>query len=486
MLKKLLTIFVTATLTLFGQPESPGPLKAGWTSVTLQREGRTFNCRVYYPALTEGSEAQIDSTKAPYPIIAFGHGFFMQTGYYISLFTHLATYGYIVIAPQFSDTQHELLAYDMLYCIQYLKTLNTVPGTRYYNLVDTLSVGVSGHSMGGGASLIAAVIDTTILVTAPLAAAETTPSVISRMNRIKSVVYLISAQNDGITPVSTVQSVMYQNALPVKALPVIKGGNHTKFMDVSLFDWTDPNGYATRADQLRLTRRYLTSVFNLYLKKDTSYFKYAFGDSARADTSLLFVKSMKPHIPEPFSINEIQDTVVSNQVVLSWRSSYSLNVEDTIRYSLQMASDSLFEQMFYSSPDISDTLYQVNVNPGTVFWRVKAFTSDTTYRYSKNTGRLIVAGPASVTVNRNGKSNFSIYPNPAVGNINLTFNLPKAGNVEIAIYDVRGVEIVKLAERYYMAGRYRVPISLGTIPAGVYMLRINLGENLFVTKFVRL
>jgi hypothetical protein len=121
------------------------------------------------------------------------------------------------------------------------------------------------------------------------------------MNQIQGVVYLISAQNDGITPVNTNQLPMFNNALPVKGLPVFKGGNHTKFMDTRIWDWTDPNGYLTAAQQLTATRKYLTSIFNLFLKQDTAYFKYAFGNEAQTDTSIIFQYELKPLVPMEFT-----------------------------------------------------------------------------------------------------------------------------------------------------------------------------------------
>ncbi|NUN10961.1 MAG: T9SS type A sorting domain-containing protein [Ignavibacteriaceae bacterium] len=483
---KIIVSLVIFTAHLSGQPENPGPLKAGWTSVSLQREGRTLNCRVYYPAITEGSEAPIDSINGPYAVIAFGHGFFMQTSYYLSLFSHLASYGYVVIAPQFPDTQHELLAYDLLYCLQYLKTLNAVPGSRYYGLIDTLSAGVSGHSMGGGASLIAAVIDSTIKVTAPLAAAETTPSVISRMDRIKAAVYLISAQNDGITPVSTVQSVMYQNAAPVKSLPVIKGGNHTKFMDVSLFDWTDPNGYSTRANQLRLTRRYLTSVFNLYLKNDTSYFKYAFGADAATDTAILFQEALKPHMPFGFSLKEITDTLYSNQALLSWRGTYSLNLEDTVLYSVQVSEDSLFELIEYQSSALTDTMVMVSVNSGAYYWRVRAFTSDSTYRYSNNKGRLIIAEPASARETEREEAGIGLYPNPAGEDVNIQIRLDETGEVMLSVYDVSGSEVLTPVKKAFSEGVHSVKTDLGGLARGVYFLKVQTNKKVFYKKLIRI
>ncbi len=272
----------------YAQPENPGPRQAGWTNVNIQRSGRTLNCRVYYPAALEGAEAQIDTAHGPYPIVAFGHGFFMQTGYYLSHFRHLATHGFVVIAPQFPDTQHGELADDLLYCVEYLRQQHSIGGSRFRGLLDTASIGLSGHSMGGGASLLAAVRDPRVKVVAPLAAAETTPSAIAVMNQIAGFVYLIAGASDGIAPPAAHQIPMYNNANPPKVLCNIREANHTRFMDVSTFDFTDPNGTLTRPQQLLITRRYLTSALSSVLKRDLSFWVYAFGDSARNDPRIIF------------------------------------------------------------------------------------------------------------------------------------------------------------------------------------------------------
>jgi len=282
----LVTVF-TIELT-YAQPENPGPRQAGWTNVNILRNARTLNCRVYYPATVEGAEAQIDTAHGPYPIVAFGHGFFMQTGYYLSHFRHLATHGFVVIAPQFPDTQHGELADDLLYCVEYLRQQHSSGGSRFRGLIDTASIGLSGHSMGGGASLLAAARDSRVRVVAPLAAAETTPSAIAVMNQIVGFVYLIAGASDGIAPPAAHQIPMYNNANPPKALCNIREANHTRFMDVATFDFTDPNGTLTRPQQLLITRRYLTSVLSFVLKRDSSLWVYAFGDSARNDPRIIF------------------------------------------------------------------------------------------------------------------------------------------------------------------------------------------------------
>lgn len=380
-MKYIILILLISQIT-YSQPENPGEYKAGWTSITLNRNGRTLNCRVYYPAITEGSNTQIDTLHAPYQVIGFGHGFFMQTGYYLSLFKHLATYGYVVIAPQFPDTQHGELADDLLYCVNFIKQQNTNPLSIYYNLIDTTKSGLFGHSMGGGASLLAASRDSSITVAAPLAAAETNPSAIAAMSLIKGVVYLIAAQNDGITPVNTNQALMYNNAFPIKALPIIKGGNHTKFMDVSIWDWTDPNGYITRSEQLRLTRKYLASVFNLFLKEDTSFFHYAFGNKITNDPNMIFTSMLKPLAPKSFDLISPNDTLISSPQNFTWQSTYSLNLFDSVKYSLIISTDSLMSDTFFVKETGIDTSVALTLQSGKYFGRVKAYTSDSTFKFS--------------------------------------------------------------------------------------------------------
>jgi len=220
--------------------------------------------------------------------VAFGHGFFMQTSYYLSHFRHLASHGFVVIAPQFPDVQHSELADDLLFCVQYLRQQHSTSGSIFRGLIDTASVGLSGHSMGGGASLLAASRDIRVKVAVPLAAAETNPSAIAAMGSIRGVVYLIAGASDGITPPAQHQIPMYHAANPPKALVNILGANHTRFMDVAIFDFTDPNGTLTRSEQLLITRRYMTAVLLYALKLDQSSFTYAFGDSASLDTRINF------------------------------------------------------------------------------------------------------------------------------------------------------------------------------------------------------
>lgn len=470
--------------TILAQPENPGPLKSGWTSVILNRDGRNLNSIIYYPSYLEGSGAQIDTSNGPYPVIAFGHGFAMQNSNYISLFKHLASYGYIVIAPQFPDVVHLQLAYDLLFCVNYIKNQNTNPASIFFRLVDVTKVGLSGHSMGGGASLLAAANDSTITVVAPLAAAETNPSAISVMNKIKSAVYLITAQNDGITPPQNHQIPMYNNALPIKGMPILKGANHTKFMDTRIWDWTDPRGYLTPIEQLRLTRRYLTSIYNLFLKEDSSYFKYAFGAEALRDTSIIHQFELKPLRPKSFNLISPTDSTSTSQtrIIFNWNPTYSLNLNDLIKYKLLISRDSAFSVIYYLKDNLTSSSFEYNFNEaGQFFWKVIAYTSDSTLRESKYFFLNIL-----ITKNEDGAQALSEYkleqnyPNPFNPSTTIQYAIGSRQFVSIKVYDILGNEVSTLVNEYKEAGTYEVEfhdeVDNRQLASGIYVYKFQAGQ----------
>ena len=372
-------------------PENPGPYQKGYKLVTIQRGIRVLHCRLYYPATTSGQDQPVSANGRPFPIIAFGHGFSAQNTYYNSYYEHLASWGYVTIAPQFPDTQHGELANDLLFCLHYLRQLNGQTTSVFYGTIDTTHAGVSGHSMGGGASLLAASSDARVLVAAPLAPAETSPSAISAMSAISGAVCLIAGSADGITPPATHQTPMYNASHAFRSLAMLQGGNHTRFMDYTLGDFLDPNGNLTRPDQQLLSRRYMTAIFNLFLRNDTCGWNYSYG-SLSADSRVVWTRETTYLAPLPFAlIHPILGDPLPPET-FRWQRARSLNPRDTITYTLQLAASNQFSSFTRQIP-VPDTSVLVDYDvsdPGPwIFWRVIARNSPTTSRISSNYGNFI-------------------------------------------------------------------------------------------------
>ena len=79
------------------------------------------------------------------------------------------------------------------------------------------------------------------------------------------------------------------------------------------------------------------------------------------------------------------------------------------------------------------------------------------------------------------------YPNPFNPRTVIPFSLKKSAYVKLSAFDIRGVEIQKLAEGKYSAGEYEVDFMGKFSSSGVYFYKIevtsdNSGERFIDTK----
>lgn len=267
----LLVLFGAACVAVFVAPQSaravdhglPGPHAVGYRDVTVTLPERSsIGARMYYPAVAPGGrDALEDRSAAPYPAIAFGHGWLQSVSSYQSLLSHWASWGFVVIAPTsqgglFPD--HSLFAEDLRASLTWLtKTYGNSP-KRKGRLVAPSSLGVSGHSMGGGAAVLAASRDTRVTAVTTMAAAETNPSAIAAMGAVAVPVQFLAGSSDTIAPPSGHQIPMYEAGRAPRQLVMLNGGTHTGFQDSS-------DGW-----QLDYTKRISTTWWRLYLWGDTA------------------------------------------------------------------------------------------------------------------------------------------------------------------------------------------------------------------------
>lgn len=266
-----------------------GPYRAGWQRVTVTRPGGgTFNSLLFYPATVQAQNAPYDGSNSPYPGISFGHGFLQPPERYRSLLEHLATWGYFVMATESGQElfpNHQRYSEDMRWCLNWLEQQNASVSATLYQQVDTAKFGISGHSMGGGASILATAADPRIKALANLAAANTNPSAIAQMPNVGVPVSLISGSADTIVPVGSNGQAMYDNGRAPRQIPIIQGGWHCGFQDVSSFGCD--SGPLSRTDQLTLTRRLLTAFFQLYLKGDLTAWRWVWGPESFSDSRIV-------------------------------------------------------------------------------------------------------------------------------------------------------------------------------------------------------
>ena len=78
------------------------------------------------------------------------------------------------------------------------------------------------------------------------------------------------------------------------------------------------------------------------------------------------------------------------------------------------------------------------------------------------------------------------YPNPFNPSTTITFDLPQATSVRLAVYDVLGREVAVLVDGVRPAGSNAVPYQADALPGGVYLYRLEAGAESHIRQMVLL
>lgn len=260
-----------------------GPHAVSQRTVTVTRaNGTTFSAQVRYPAIGTAASAPFAPAAVPAPAISFGHGFLSAVDLYDSTLDHLASHGFIVIATTSEGSilpSHANFALDIRQCLTWLEQQDALAGGWLFGAVDESRFGVSGHSMGGGASALAAAADGRIRCLATMAAAETNPSAAGAALSIQVPARFIVGSQDAIVAPSTTHN-QYANSDAPRQFATIAGGSHCGFIDSAII--ACDSGALPRADQLARTRALLLEFFGTQLRGDAARFAAVWGSGAQA------------------------------------------------------------------------------------------------------------------------------------------------------------------------------------------------------------
>ncbi|MFD3326655.1 alpha/beta hydrolase family protein [Streptomyces sp. NPDC058701] len=269
-----------APTTVAADPSAPGAYPVAWTDLTVSASGRSYSARVWYPGKTAGANAAVATGR--HAGLAFGHGFFQDISKYENTLRHYASWGFITVTPKSQggiSPSHSGFADDLNAGLAWLTAQNAATGSRFAGAVDTSRYALSGHSMGGGAALLAASRNPAVKSVSTLAAAETNPSAIAAGSALTIPAQYVGGSKDTVAGVEGHQRKMY-NAKPAPTqLRVITGGFHCGFTDSSGFGCD--SGSVTRAEQQRLVRSVTTSYLLFTLGLDNSYQDQVWGSAAQ-------------------------------------------------------------------------------------------------------------------------------------------------------------------------------------------------------------
>lgn len=302
MKKSTLLLLLTCGMLLSSNAQ---PFQVGHTTVTFNDPSRTggfgsgggagrqIQSEIYYPTTTAGTDVPLSNGN--FPVIIFGHGFVMAWDAYQNIWDELVPDGYIMVFPRteggFSPS-HDEFGMDLAHLVNEMQLLNTNAASLFFNHVDSKTA-IMGHSMGGGASFLAAENNTSIETVIGLAPAETTPSAIAAAPNISVPTLVLSGSSDGVTPPIDHHLPIYNGLGSVcKYFISATGGAHCYFAN-SNFNCDFGEGTAstgisiTRPEQHIIMFNYIKPWLNFKLKGSCTDFSN-FQSSLQTDSDITY------------------------------------------------------------------------------------------------------------------------------------------------------------------------------------------------------
>lgn len=240
------------------------------TYVDASRNDRNVTYEAYYPADNGGDNAICSSGE--FPLIIFGHGFVMGFGAYQNIWEFLVPEGYVMV---FVTTEsgiapsHESFGLDLSFISQEVLAEGNTTGSIFENHLNN-RFAFAGHSMGGGATWLAAAVNSNVNCIVGLAPAETNPSAIDAAVLVTAPVMVLSGSSDNVTPPAENHIPIFDNSSSeCKVFVNLVDGSHCGYANAgSLCDFGELgfSGMA-REEQQSFTHDLMLAFFDYHLKE---------------------------------------------------------------------------------------------------------------------------------------------------------------------------------------------------------------------------
>ncbi|MEY3399494.1 MAG: hypothetical protein RL220_2088, partial [Bacteroidota bacterium] len=231
---------------------------------------RDVTCEIYYPADVAGDN--VDVSTGSFPVIVFGHGFFMPWDDYSNIWNFLVPQGYIMTfattgGEAFPD--HEAFGLDLAFLVESMVAEGADAVSDFYQRLNGREA-LMGHSMGGGCSWLAAAEIDGLDCVVGLAPAETSPSAIGAASSVNVPALVISGSSDEVTPPTDHHLPMYTSTATTncKAYVSIIEGGHCGYADDGTICDLGEFLFAgmSREEQQEITHNLLQYWLGYYLK----------------------------------------------------------------------------------------------------------------------------------------------------------------------------------------------------------------------------
>jgi dienelactone hydrolase len=473
-------IFTLLLVIVFAYPGAAQPYLTGKRTISFidnARSAREVPTDLYYPANTAGNNVPLATGIAKFPVVVFGHGFLISASSYKWLADSLVKNGYIVAIPTSEDgitPNHLDFGLDLAFLCTRVSSLNDSSASFLYQRVIKKAA-VGGHSMGGGASFLAAAgFRPDIDAVFNFAAAETTPpaTLAAFLNFKPTLVFSGSA--DCIAP-DSVQEAMYNNTiLACKTYVNITDALHCQFANNNLVCFAGQLlsgcGFSpvSTSAVLSKTTSLLIPWLDFYLK-DICIRGEVFLNTYNNLTGITEKRRSCLPLPScgplPVKLISFTGNMKNDKANLYWKTAFEQNFE---RFVVERSADAVsFGQVGEARPkggNSTGASYSL-VDPypfaGTNFYRLKMIDLDGTFTYSEVVKLEATKKDFAVT---------QLYPNPVKDVLHVQLQAGKRQDIMIYLYDIAGKQIQSNAATLN-EGINESSISFSKTGTGTYILQ---------------
>lgn len=374
--------------------------------------GRQIQTEIYYPSNIAGDDVAV--ANGEFPVITFGHGFAMGWDSYANIWEHYVNLGFILALPRTEGgtiappPKHFQFALDLKLVNEKMLGLNGNPISIFYNKIYPKTA-IMGHSMGGGAAILAASNNSLVTTVIGLAPAETNDtSAITKAKSVTIPAIIFSGSGDAATPPLNHHLPIYSNLSSLqKSYVSILGGGHCYFANNNALcnlGEGSSNITITRQEQQDKMYAILDPWLDFVLKQNCGSYK-------------MFVNSINGS-----NGTQNQTTCSSNALATIEELNSLLTVSTT-------GNPTSFQWFLNGTPILGATNQTYNaVYNGN-------YTVEVTFDFDCEISGsyLFNNGVASISIEN---CNFNIYPNPV--NSELTIYFKSVGRKEIKLIDING------------------------------------------------
>lgn len=254
-------------------------LPIGHRTITFNdpsRSNRAIACEVYYPGSSSGDNVSVATGE--FPLVVVGHGFSMAVSAYQNWWEEFVPNGYIFVLPTTEGglftVSHGDFGLDLAFVASEMQAANQNAASPFYQKVKDRTA-LMGHSMGGGATVLAAANNANIDCIVGLAPAETNPSAASAGANVSVPALVLHGTEDQVTPEASHALLIYNGlASSCKYYARLIEGAHCFFANYNIFCATGETsiGTLTREQQQQLSYSLVGPWFDYFLMDNCSAF----------------------------------------------------------------------------------------------------------------------------------------------------------------------------------------------------------------------